>query len=414
MVGFRINSSIRFVDRDDPGASPESPQGRTIADDSPLWNEIDRSMPGQGIILTEAFRKQFLDSSEPFPESVDCLNKEDERVQIPVAGHIDTVDEKYLFLVPESFESGLSELVNPRPLPSVVVGPLPDFMHRDDYIRRIQDEFRSQMIKMKLVPRIESVALSENSSDRGWMLECRAGEMFARSEWNAILSGVNDWVASIDGTRHPDIENIHRSSVQSMNDMQDRMFDDVIIYVKKIDHLKPALIALESDPDLSKFDIGKDNAVKINEMHSQFRLMFLVISGISVIVTGVAAYNIYTTLVLRSERLIQPIGMLKTMGMEKETFTLIFMMEGLLIWLLSSVPALVLSVIIGPWIALTVKKISDGGLDVTGAGVAGFTLPLDVVFYILIASGCICVLGVYFATSFARKASAQECLSVNI
>lgn len=415
VVGHRINGAIRFVDRDDPGYSTKlPPMGRTIADDSPLWSEIERLILGQGIIITGAFRKRFCNPHGPFPESFSCRNNDNELVSIPVAGRIHTMDEQILFLIPEGFELELSEMLNPRPLPSVVVGPLPDFMHRHDYIRSIQDEFRSQMISRKLVPRIESVPLSENSSERGWKLESRAGMMFARSEWNAILNSVNDWVTSIDGNRYPGIENIHPSSVQPTDDMHDRIIDDVIIYVKTIDDLKPALNVLESDPYLSTFQIGKDNAVKIDEMNSQFRLMFFVVFGLSIIVTGVSAYNIYTTLVLRSERLIQPIGMLKTMGMESNTFTQIYMTEGLLIWLLSSIPALVLSAIIGPWVASLVKKIAEGGLDATGADVTGFTLPPFVVLSILIASGCICILGVYFATNFARKASPQECLSANL
>jgi ABC-type antimicrobial peptide transport system permease subunit len=129
---------------------------------------------------------------------------------------------------------------------------------------------------------------------------------------------------------------------------------------------------------------------------------------VSVVIVALALLSIYSTLALRAEQMIAPLGMLRAIGMSDGLLSLIQVVEGLSLWIMAAVPGVLCALAAGHFIA---ARVCDHYVD---AYRLWFSAPAIVQLPVLAMCCVMCIGGSWGSHWRTRNRSIMQCLSLDL
>ena len=405
-------------------------EGRTVANDDPLLNSLldpkwlqvgnsDFDMHRRdGIFVTPNFLKRIDYAQNGVPNHVRLMTTEgkDEPICVlgvsryPLPGDFD-------YVVPESYYEAFLALQHPQRHKSVLTGAIHETCCTEDFLDQFSRRFVDELKSWDVSPAIR--ADETDAQEPCWVLNVDINskkDELSSTAWEQIVAErlpalIVQMGGRLDVAAFSQWNPRGRPKAETL--VPDA-YDQLVVYVDEPEHLKPVafqIATLERGHDNATAQgslyVNEDLIKQADQIGSKTRdaeVLLLVVGGV---VVFVACANMFTILWMRAQQQIAEIGMLKTMGLDYHRLRRLYVVEGLIVWLLGAVPGFLTGIGVGYAFAVDLADRYQAPF--------AFRLPgASPVFITLALSGLLCTLIMVFATSKARRTSAYLCLFDNL
>ncbi len=394
-------------------------RGRTLAVDDPLLQGRRPVRPGgriiqgpddRGIVIAPSMLKALGWLSQSAPESLHLVATGNVVVSVPVLGVLEeNLPLVHDFIIPERYAHEL-ESQNPDPeLQLVYSGPVPDDWPTE--LAMLPEVVRKMFQTYRLAPPIR---VRGRDGLWVWSLESQG----APGDREKPLPTLSEWYQNLRRI-HAAMTPKYTANEAFITQLDTRgqvppppplpvAHDMAGIYIRDLKQLAQAVTACESvqagEENLKV--ANKDIVKQVEALLEDLEMAVKVLIGIGVLLLIVAIWNIWVIQELRSEQKVAEIGMLKAIGMSGPQLLGLCLIEGGLLWAFGAAGGLLVGLgggWTGAWLLHSDPKERQ----------LGFASSAGLIVAVVVGSGVISLLGSWYSSWTARKASASESLRSN-
>ena len=304
----------------------------------------------------------------------------------------------YQFLVDEDYYSDLLKIKSSdqeKLLTEIKLGPIPEACFE---WRRLSDEQLDEFQKILATNAIHAAPKQIDDGQLRWEFKSRSQDGLSNKQWNTAVDQIKasmtksgfdfsaaKWNAKDGGSAEPETMAL--------------VYDSVEVVASNMN----VLVQLAKLLDSTELSYDRDIVDQLTRLSRLTWIMTALLSTISLLVVSISIANIYTILSQRADQKEAEIGILKSMGMSSSSQILLYFVEGLIFWAISTLIAQLASLSLG-WIFQTLAN------SVTGEVIFVFLMPWWLDVGISLATCIISSMGSVLASSSARNRSPAESL----
>lgn len=250
------------------------------------------------------------------------------------------------FLLSEGYYVELLHADPNRTLRNIETGPIPPAWAEASRDDKLPARVLALLEKWRLRPR---PAVRPHGDARHWALVSTAlGKAVSESEWKIRLESLHDEMTAHGFPAAPGFANVASTETAPPPAAVPLEYQRVGVYVERLEDVPPAADVLDATfPN----NFNRDVVDQIEQIGREMRSRLWVAGALLALTLVVMTWNMTVIEVLRADRKVKSVGMLKAIGMSKRRLEAISLIEATMIWLLGAAGGLLVGYVAGKQLA---------------------------------------------------------------